>query len=136
MTQLEWQHLESLIAAMTPEDKQRLVVLATAPRSEVAPSELAVAQPFEIVGGAPVINEADLLRMTREEQMEFFRQIAEQRKRMAARRKDEAARSPRTPAEADDPFIGCMADESELLDEIMEGIYHDRENLPLRAPAE
>jgi hypothetical protein len=33
---------------------------------------------------------------------------------------------------ADDPWIGSMADESDLLDEVMEGVYRARETHPLR----
>lgn len=52
-----------------------------------------------------------------------------------------AASEPSPPARASEPtdteecgLIGLFADEPELMDQIMEQIYHDRANLPLRAP--
>jgi hypothetical protein len=72
MTQLQWQYLESMVGAMTSDEKRRLASMI----SDAAPP-----------------------------------------------RSDPAR----------DPWIGCMADESELLDEIMKSVYLARETHPLRA---
>jgi hypothetical protein len=112
MTQHEWQYLESVIGAMTPEDKQRLVLMLSEPTS-MEPDEH--------------------FHKWRQRNLELQRKIATEEQRIAELRKDSAATDHSPPFEADDPIIGCMADESDLLDEIMEGIYRDRENLPFRA---
>ncbi len=71
MTQVQWQYLETVLADMTAEDKQRLASMLTKP--------------------------------------------------------------PVAETTAQDPLIGALADEPELLDQIMESVYHARETHPLRA---
>jgi hypothetical protein len=112
MTQLEWQHLESLIGAMTPQDRQRLAVMLAGP----TPNSL-----------------EDLLHRARQRELEYRRKIAAGEEQIAALHGDSSKPGSAGPSGNDDPIIGCMADESDLLDEIMEGVYHDRENLPFRA---
>jgi hypothetical protein len=71
MTQIQWQQLESMIGAMTPEERQRLATILTSP-------------------------------------------------------------TPAASDKGDDPWIGAMADDAELLDQVMEGVYRARETHPLR----
>ncbi len=72
MTQLQWQTLESMLAEMTADDKQRLASMLVA---------------------APAVD-----------------------------------------APGDDPLLGAMADEPELLDRVMESVYAARETRLWRAP--
>jgi hypothetical protein len=108
MTQIQWQTIESMIGAMTPDDKHRLASMLATPAA--APTDAAI--------------------KARERELELLREIAAEEARIARIRNGQVTADDMPVAPGS--MIGCMADESDLLDQVMESVYRARETHPLR----
>lgn len=97
-----------MIGDMTPDDKQRLASMLATPAN------------------APT----DAVSKARERELEQLRKIAVEEARLARTQYGHAMADDLP--EAPDSIIGCMADESDLLDQVMESVYKARETHPLR----